>query len=258
MEEIKMHVDDLHCIDCMHLLEGRLKNYDGVVDVKVNLSGSSVYVKFDETKITKDMVRAIITKQIYSGESKKSGILRGFIFGLIPHIGCLIFILGSVFGVTFFMDVFSPLLRNRNFFFVLIFLSLFFTASSGILYLKRNKMLSVSGIKLKWKYLSLMFFSTILINIILFFGVFPLLANASNSQQQNSLDDSYSELNLTVDIPCTGHAPLITEELKKLEGVYNVKFFFPDIFNVKFNPDIVSKGQILNISIFKEYPVVIK
>ena len=45
-----------------------------------------------------------------------TGWKSGLLYGLIPHIGCIAFIIGSILGVTVLMQFFKPLLMNRYFF----------------------------------------------------------------------------------------------------------------------------------------------
>jgi hypothetical protein len=49
---------------------------------------------------------------------------QAILYGLVPHVGCIAFIIGSVLGVTFLTQIFKPLLMNRNFFYILIAISL--------------------------------------------------------------------------------------------------------------------------------------
>jgi hypothetical protein len=64
-----------------------------------------------------------------SGKSKldgeKKGILEGVAYGLLPHLGCIAFIIGTVFGVTVMVEFFKPFLTNQ-YFFTYSFCSLFY------------------------------------------------------------------------------------------------------------------------------------
>jgi copper chaperone CopZ len=60
-------------------------------------------------------------------------------------------------------------------------------------------------------------------------------------------------MKLKVDIPCSGHAKLISDELYAIDGVKSVKFNFPDIFEVSYDSSLVSKSQILGIDVLKEF-----
>jgi len=189
----------------------------------------------------------------------KSSLSQGLLYGLIPHIGCIAFIIGSVLGVTVLMNFFKPILMNRYFFHALIGVSLGFAGLSSVLYLRKNKLLSVAGAKKKWKYLTVMFGSTVGINLLLFLVIFPMLANIDASGTitggavLDSTNEKYSTITLTSDIPCSGHAPLITQELKTLDGIFDIKFSFPNKFDVKFDSSKTSKEKILGLEIFKTY-----
>ena len=192
--------------------------------------------------------------------NSKSGFLQGLVYGIIPHIGCIAFIIGSVLGVTVLMQFFKPLLMNRYFFYILILVSLAFATISAALYLRKNALLSLAGIKRKWKYLLTMYGSTIGINLLLFMVIFPLLANVSVSApatggvvKELDLQSDLSKIRLKVDIPCPGHAPLISQELKSIDGVADIKFSFPNIFDVRYDASKTSKQQILSLEIFNTY-----
>lgn len=180
----------------------------------------------------------------------KKGFFQGIFYGILPHFPCLAFIIFSVLGVTFATALFRPLLLNRYFFYFLIALSLVFASFSALIYLKRNKILSYSGIKRKWKYLLVLYGTTVTINLLLFIVIFPLVANLGQTKN-NILSGNF--ITLKVDIPCPGHGPLVIEELKRLPGIENIKFRFPNFFDISFNPKIVSKEKILAIDILKIY-----
>ncbi len=50
-------------------------------------------------------------------EKKPKGLLQGILYGLIPHTGCIAFILASIFGLTFAASLFRPLLAKAYFFY---------------------------------------------------------------------------------------------------------------------------------------------
>jgi uncharacterized membrane protein YgcG len=187
-------------------------------------------------------------------KKESKGWMQGLLYGLIPHAGCIAFIIGSVLGVTVLMQFFKPLLMNRYFFDILIVISLLFATLSSVLYLRKQGMLSANGIKHKWKYLAGMYGSTIGINLILFMLIFPMLANVGSASGTQTADQiqALSTITLKVDIPCPGHAPLISNELKTL-GVSDVKFSFPNNFDVKYDPNRLTKESILGLDVFKEY-----
>ncbi len=223
-------------------------------------------------------------------ESKNSGALSGVLYGLVPHAGCIAFIAASVLGVTVATEFFKPLLLNPFFFYALIALSLVFATLSAALYLRRNGALSFAGAKRSWKYLSVLYGTTVAVNLLLFMVVFPLAANmvyaqpvatqsaasgtsgASDScglqqamacqvgvagvsgvSSASGLTQPVSKLSLRVDIPCPGHAPLISGELKKIAGVESVNFRFPNLFDVEYDSSKTSQQQILGISVFETY-----
>lgn len=191
-----------------------------------------------------------------NNKSKDKGFLKGIIYGTIPHIGCIAFIIFTILGVTAASSIFKPLLLNAYFFYILIAMSLVFATISSTIYLKKNKILSVNGVKKKWKYLSILYGTTIFINLILFIVIFPMVANIGSGATITGAavkELGLSELTLKVSIPCPGHSPLITEELKKIDGVKSVKFKFPNLFNVIYNPSKTSKEQILSLQIFNTY-----
>lgn len=192
-------------------------------------------------------------------KKKANNIWQGIAYGLIPHIGCIAFIIGAVLGVTVLMQFFRPLLMYRNFFYILILISLIFATISSMIYLKKNGFLSWAGMKRKWKYLTTMYGSTIGINLLLFMVIFPLLANVSVASPTGDAvaydinSDSLSAIKLKVDIPCPGHAPLISNELRTITGVAGIKFSFPNKFDVTYDSSITSKEEMLSLEVFQEY-----
>ena len=72
-----------------------------------------------------------------------NGLGKGLVYGLIPHIGCVLFIIGAVLGSNILIQFFKPLLMNKNIFYYLIFISIVFASFSSYLYLRKNKMCSV-------------------------------------------------------------------------------------------------------------------
>jgi len=195
-------------------------------------------------------------------KDRKKGVINGIIYGLVPHTFCILFIIGSILGVTLFTSFFKPFLANRNFFYILIALSFTFATLSALFYLKRNNCLCVSGAKKRWKFLSILYTTTIIINLLFFFVIFPVLANVSIASAkpisgaaiQNT--NNYPSLTLKVNIPCSGHAPLIIGELKKVQGVVDVKYKSGK-FNVAYDSSKTSKESILSLEVFKTYPATV-
>lgn len=188
---------------------------------------------------------------------------QGLMYGVIPHIGCIGFIVASILGVTVAMEFFKPLLLNANFFYFLIALSFGFAGVSATVYLKRNGLLSMRGIARKKTYLSTMFGTTAGINLLLFLVVFPLMANFGNAPILVSAEGSpdnggvalagLGAVKLQVQIPCGGHAPLITNELKTISGVKGVRFDGPNYFTVSYDSSQTSVEKILSLEVFKQY-----
>ena len=172
-------------------------------------------------------------KKEYKGDNPFMGIL----YGLIPHIGCITFIIAAVLGATVLMQFFKPLLLNRYIFYYLILISIVFATLSAVLYLRKNKLLSKAGIKKKKKYLATMYGTTVGINLILFFLVFPYTATITGGVTAGDALNS-DLLSISVDIPCPGHAPLITNELNSINGVKGNEYSFPNNFDVYYDSSI--------------------
>jgi len=191
-------------------------------------------------------------------KDRKKGFINGIIYGLVPHTFCILFIIGAVLGVTLFTSAFKPFLASRNFFYILIALSFGFATISALFYLKRNNCLCWTGTKKRWKFLSILYATTIVVNLLFFFIIFPAVANIPTTAAISpaNTNSEYPTLTLKVDIPCSGHAPLIIGELKNLAGVIDVKYASGN-FVVYYDSSQTSKSEILGISIFKEYPATI-
>ncbi len=189
-------------------------------------------------------------------KSKEKGFFIGLFSGILPHTFCILFIILSIIGATTATTLLKPFLFNRYFFYILIAISFLFATFSAIFYLKRNKILSFSGIKRKWKYLSILYGTTIFVNLLFFMVIFPYLANLDRTRPTKLFEDStLSSLTLKVQIPCPGHAPLIIQELKKINGIEGVEFKFPNLFQIKFNPKRIDKLEILSLKIFQTFKV---
>lgn len=189
-------------------------------------------------------------------KKEKNGISRGILYGLLPHAFCILFIIFSVLGVTVLSSLIKPFLMGRYSFLILAVLSLFLATVSAIIYLIRNQSLSWQGVKNKWKYLFSLYASVVLVNFAMIYLVFPVLANTNfnkSSQQALVVSQSYSLLVLRVAIPCSGHAPLIINELKKTNGVKDVKFRLSNYFDVYYDSKTVNEEQVLSLPVFKEF-----
>jgi len=193
-------------------------------------------------------------------QNNRKGFIQGLIYGLLPHTFCILFILFSIIGVTASAVLFKKFLLIPNLFTFLIGLSVVFATLSALLYLRRNKALSFLEAKKRWRYLSILYSTTVLVNLLLFFVIFPNVAKLGfNSPQLAAVDlNKFSQITLEVDIPCSGHIPLIMEELKTIDGVKGVKSKIPNLFLVFYDTDKTSPSQILSLDIFKEYKATIK
>jgi hypothetical protein len=180
------------------------------------------------------------------------GLLSGLLYGLLPHTFCIAFVVFSVIGAVSLTAIFKKILLVPYFFQILVVLSFAMATISAVIYLKRNSCLCGSGIKKKWKYLTILYGLTIFVNIFMFSYVFPALANVTAGNIDVS-GQQLESLSFSVAIPCSGHAPLIIDELKKDSGVKNVNFKMPNIFNIQYNPKETSVSKIESIDIFETY-----
>jgi len=184
------------------------------------------------------------------------GISSGIFYGLFPHSFCIAFVVFSIIGAVTAAAFLKRFLLIPNFFYFLVLFSLILATVSSVIYLKKSNCICISGIRKKWKYITTLYLSTIMANALMFFVVFPALANIT---QKNAtiLGESSANFSLSVQIPCTGHAPLIIDEIKKDNGVQFVEFNTPDIFKIKYNPNETSPEKIASAEIFKTYEATI-
>lgn len=192
-------------------------------------------------------------------DNTKKGFWSGALMGLIAHSGCILFIVFTILGVTTLSAFFKPFLASKFSFYFLIVLSFVLTTISAAIYLNRAGLLSWMGMKRKWKYLTTLYSTTIAINLILFLVVFPAMANwrigLGGAASLAQISQSSSKLSLEVDIPCSGHSYLIIMELKKNAGVSEVVYKTPDLFDVYYDSNKISKEQILDLEIFQDFKI---
>jgi copper chaperone CopZ len=275
-------VKGMHCKSCVKMIEESVSGLPGVRSVSVSLLDSTATVAYDSSKINMNKITKEITSLGYriegsdeddsspssaSARTKRdTTLMQGIGYALLPHTGCIAFIAASILGVTLLTEFFRPLLMNKWFFHILIAISIGFATLSSALYLRKQGLLSAAGARRKWQYLSTMYGSTIGVNLILFLLVFPMLANVSAAQvttagasgvQGAAAAAGDSTLQMAVDIPCPGHASLITGELKTLAGVQSVVFSFPNVFDVTYDSAKVAKADMLALAVFKEYPATV-
>jgi len=194
-------------------------------------------------------------------KEQAKGFWSGLLYGLIPHSFCIAFIVLSIIGATAATVFLRKLLLVPYLFQILIAVSLVFATLSAVVYLKRLGLLSLEGMKRKWRYLLTLYGATVLINLLFFLVVFPNLANLNFSKNQPSVlsqNTAFSSVTLAVDIPCSGHAPLINGEVRKVPGVQNVTFKLPNLFEITYNSQETSPEQILQLEIFKNFKAKIK
>lgn len=191
---------------------------------------------------------------------EKKGFLAGLTYGLIPHLGCIAFVVLSLIGATTATAFITPLILKTWFFYILIAISFGFATLSASIFLKKNNSLSWSGIKHKKNYLGILYGTTLLVNCLFFLIIFPYLANINLSGNSPSsitgaiAADKLQELNLAVSIPCSGHASLISGELYKIDGISNVRYQLPNIFKIQFDLTKTNQEEILSQTIFQEFP----
>jgi len=96
-----------------------------------------------------------------------------------------------------------------------------------------------------------MYGTTVGINLILFFFIFPYVATITGGVVSA---EGFSTMEIKVKIPCPGHAPLISSELKTIEGVEGSDYSFPNNFVVYYDSALTSEQEILSLEVFEEYP----
>ncbi len=198
-------------------------------------------------------------------EREGRGFLLGLVYGLVPHTFCILFIVFSVLGVTAATSVIRQFLYVPYLFQAIVALSFLSATISAAFYLKRNRLLSLQGARFKWKYLTILYGTTIAINLLFFMVVFPLVANSDFQRQPSVVAGSGSAVEqpvtganvgfvtLQVDIPCPGHAPLIMDELKRLDGITAIKYQFPNSFRVSYDEGRLTVQEILDLPVFQEF-----
>jgi hypothetical protein len=134
---------------------------------------------------------------------------------------------------------------------------IFATLSAGF-YLRRNGLLSWAGIRHKWRYLLTMYATTIGVNLLFFWVIFPAVANldlrtAPIGSAVAAESVSIRTITLNVDIPCSGHAPLIIGEVEKLAGVVDCKYEGQNLFSTSYDPTKTSTEEILAQEVFLSF-----
>jgi hypothetical protein len=212
----------------------------------------------EQNKKDTDSCCAVVEKK------KTSGIAFGILSGLLPHSFCVAFFVFSIVGITAASAFFRQFLLIPNLFLWLVALSIALTTLSAIIFLKKTDCLCFPGIRRKWRYLSSLYGTAILTNLLLFFVIFPLATNANFSRNENEAPahaksgtragESRATTAITVDIPCSGHAPLVADEIRKNFPFTSVTFTLPNRFEITYNPFDTSPEKILSLDLFKTYP----
>ncbi len=65
MTDVTLNVDGMSCDHCVNAITKSLLSLDGIKDVKVNLNNKTVFVKYDNTKISLDVIKNDIEEQGY-------------------------------------------------------------------------------------------------------------------------------------------------------------------------------------------------
>ena len=176
-----------------------------------------------------------------------SGIGKGIILSIIPHIGCIAFAILMITGVGFGTAFLKNFLSSKWIFPASIILSFIIASVYSYFYFKKQCCVN------KVRHISILFSSMIIVNALLFYVVFPWMTNIK-SGQNIALASGLSELKVQVDIPCTGHAPLIVYELKKA-GVSDVTFLDPDTFDIKYDSKKITSEQIKGLQLFSDFKI---
>jgi copper chaperone CopZ len=193
-----------------------------------------------------------------SKDGGKKGFLQGVFYGIAPHGFCIAFVILSVTGTALGASFMKKIMMFNYFFHILIALSVIFATVSAALYLKRNNKFSLGGAKRSWKYLSILYGATVGVNLLFFLVLFPYAANFKFASAQRDVSPLDRKMEIRVDIPCSGHASLISGELKKIDGVKSVKFKFPDFFEISYDESKVTEDRIFSLEVFKTYEAELK
>lgn len=111
------------------------------------------------------------------------GLFSGIIYGILPHTFCILFVIFSIIGATSGAAIFSKFFRIDHLFQVLVVISFVFATISAIIYLKRANLFSMEGIKRKKRYLTVLYSTTIIVNLMMIYLILPAAANLTNSNK---------------------------------------------------------------------------
>lgn len=65
MIDVTLNVNGMSCEHCVNAITKSLLSLDGIKDVKVNLKDKTVFVKYDNSKISLDAIKSDIEEQGY-------------------------------------------------------------------------------------------------------------------------------------------------------------------------------------------------
>ena len=68
MKKINLTIKGMHCPSCETLIKDSLEETDGVKHTEVSSKKGSATIEFDETKISKEQIVAIIKKEGYEAK----------------------------------------------------------------------------------------------------------------------------------------------------------------------------------------------
>ncbi len=208
-------------------------------------------------------------------EARGKGFLAGLAYGVLPHTFCILFIALSIIGATAATSLVKRVLYLPYLLPLLVGASLLFATLSALLYLHRNGMLSVAGMIARWRYLSILYGTTIAVNLLMFAVVLPAAArvdvraagpSASGYLEQSTRDPAVlaeataptDTVRLGVAIPCPGHAPLIVSEVESLDGVLAVRYIGGSDFVVRYDPAKLRVDDILALEVFRAFRAVVR
>lgn len=208
-------------------------------------------------------------------ETKGKGFLAGLAYGILPHTFCILFIVLSVVGATAATSMVKRVLYLPFLLPLLVGVSLLFATASALVYLRRNGLLSVRGAVARWRYLAILYGTTIAVNLLMFTVILPAAARVDvraagpapsgyAEQTQDgpvALAESNAEaatVRLRVAIPCPGHAPLIVDEVESLDGVLAVRYLGGSDFAVKYDPAKLTVDDILALEVFQYFRAVVR
>ncbi len=127
----------------------------------------------------------------------RKGFLWGILYGLVPHTFCILFVILSVVGATSGAVFFKKFLFVPHLFQYLLVLSFILATISAVLYLKRNGIMTAKGIQRKWKYLTILYSTTIIVNLLFVYWILPAAADTNQPKDNLVQNDTNKNTNNT-------------------------------------------------------------